>query len=160
MINEAGLQEGMKSEITVRPLRAADREGWQPLWEQYLRFYRAELPAATTDTTFARLCQADGGLVGLLAVDRDGKAVGLAHLIFHPSTWTDTTYCYLEDLFVDRTSRGSGAAGRLFDVIYETAREHGAARVYWHTQQFNGAARSLYDTVGNLTSFVVYQREL
>jgi GNAT superfamily N-acetyltransferase len=160
MTDNTGVHADMQSGITVRPLRATDRDGWQPLWEQYLRFYRAELPAATTDSTFARLCQADGGLVGLLAVDPDGKAVGLAHLIFHPSTWTETTYCYLEDLFVDRTSRGSGAAGRLFAVIYETARERGAARVYWHTQQFNGAARSLYDTVGNLTSFVVYEREL
>ena len=46
---------------------------------------------------------------------------------------------------------------RLFNVVYEVAREHGAGRIYWHTQQFNGAARSLYDTVGQLTSFVVYE---
>jgi GNAT superfamily N-acetyltransferase len=95
-----------------------------------------------------------------VAVDAEDHAVGFAHLIFHPSTWAEGPYCYLEDLFVDRTWRGAGVAGQLFDVVYETARELGAGRVYWLTQQFNGAARSLYDTVAHLTSFVVYEREL
>jgi GNAT superfamily N-acetyltransferase len=160
MVDEPEPQDEVKPEITVRRLRATDREGWQRLWQQYLRFYRAALPASTSDVTFARLCQGDSGLVGLLAVDADGNAVGLAHLITHPSTWAEGSYCYLEDLFVDPTSRGTGVAGRLFEVIYETAREHGATRVYWLTQQYNGAARSLYDTVGHLTSFVVYEHEL
>lgn len=148
------------SDITVRRLRASDRAVWQRLWDGYLHFYRAEVPTSTSDATFARLCEADSGLIGLLAVAADGNALGLAHLIFHPSTWARDPYCYLEDLFVDRAGRGAGVAGRLFDAIYETARAHGATRVYWHTQQYNGAARSLYDTVGQLTSFVVYEREL
>jgi GNAT superfamily N-acetyltransferase len=150
----------MTKEITVRRLRAGDREPWERLWEQYLSFYRAELAPATSDATFARLCEADGSLLGLLAVDPDDTALGLAHLVFHPSTWTDASYCYLEDLFVDRAARGSGAANRLIDSVYASARERGADRVYWTTQQFNGPARSLYDTVARLTSFVVYEHDV
>jgi GNAT superfamily N-acetyltransferase len=150
----------MTGELTVRRLRADDREGWQQLWEQYLRFYRAELAPDTSDTTFARLCEPNSGLVGLLAVGPDGTALGIAHLIFHPSTWAKEPSCYLEDLFVGRSSRGSGVAQRLIDAVYKSAREHGAGRVYWLTQQFNGPARSLYDTVAHLTSFVVYERSL
>lgn len=160
MVDESKPQSDVNADITVRRLRATDREGWQRLWSQYLRFYRADIPTSTSDKTFARLCEADDGFVGLLAVDADGNALGLAHLIFHPSTWSETGYCYLEDLFVDRAGRGKEVARRLFDVLYATAREHGAERVYWHTQQYNGAARSLYDTVGQLTSFVVYEHEL
>ena len=33
----------------------------------------------------------------------------------------------------------------------------GSDRLYWHTQQYNGRARSLYDQVGRSTSFVVYE---
>jgi GNAT superfamily N-acetyltransferase len=150
----------MSGKITVRRLRTDDRADWQRLWDQYLRFYRAELPPGTSEETFARLCESESGLVGLLAVGRDGSAVGLAHLVFHPSTWTHAPYCYLEDLFVDPASRGSGVANRLIDTVYASAREHGAGRVYWTTQQFNGAARSLYDTVARLTSFVVYEHDL
>ena len=160
MVEEPGSQDDVRQDITVRRLRASDREVWQRLWRQYLRFYRADLPASTSDSTFARLCEDDSGLVGLLAVDAGGNGLGIAHLIFHPCTWAEGPYCYLEDLFVVRASRGAGVADRLFEVLYETAREHGATRVYWLTQQYNGAARSLYDTVGQLTSFVVYEHEL
>ena len=162
MVDQPEPQDGVKPQITVRGLRATDHEGWRRLWQQYLRFYRADLPAATSDNTFARLCEREdeGALVGLLAVDPAGKAVGFAHLVFHPSTWADGPYCYLEDLFVDRARRGAGVADRLFEALYETARERGATRVYWTTQQYNGAARSLYDTVGRLTSFVIYEHEL
>ncbi len=37
------------------------------------------------------------------------------------------------------------------------AAARGTSRVYWHTQQYNGRARSLYDVVGHPTSFVVYE---
>jgi hypothetical protein len=41
-----------------------------------------------------------------------------------------------------------------------SSREHGADRIYWHTQQYNGRARSLYDTLATATSFVVHERDL
>jgi GNAT superfamily N-acetyltransferase len=68
--------------------------------------------------------------------------------------------CYLEDLYVDPAGRVAGAAEGLFDAVYAFARERGASRVYWHTQQFNAPARSLYDKVGRLTSFIVYEQPL
>jgi hypothetical protein len=33
----------------------------------------------------------------------------------------------------------------------------GAGRLYWHTQEYNGRARSLYDQVARVTSFIVYE---
>ncbi len=147
-------------EIAVRRLRADDRERWGELWEGYLAFYRAELSDEVTESSFARLCAGDAGMVGLVAVEPDDVPIGLAHLVFHPATWSTVSSCYLEDLFVDRDRRGGDIARALLDAVYENAREAGADRVYWHTQQFNGAARSLYDTVGQLTSFVVYEHDL
>ena len=144
---------------TVRRLCDSDRDRWERLWDQYLRFYRAQLPAHISDNTVARLCEPDGALAGLVAVDAGGNAVGFAHLVFHPTTWAQTPYCYLEDLFVDPGARGGGVAKALIEAVYESARGRGAARVYWTTQQFNGAARSLYDTVARLTSFVIYEHE-
>lgn len=145
--------------VTVRPLSAEDLEAWRMLWRGYTDFYRAELGDELSEDTFGRLC-AGADLVGLVAVDEGGRLVGIAHLVMHGSTWSTASSCYLQDLYVDPDSRGGGAARALFDAIYEEARSRGADRVYWHTQQFNGAARSLYDTVGQLTSFVVYRRDL
>lgn len=144
----------------VRRLRDADREAWLALWHGYLAFYRAEVPDLTTDLTFARLCDDVAGMLGLVAVDGDDRAIGLAHLVFHSATWSTTHSCYLEDLFVDPRGRGGGVARALIDAVCATARDRACDRVYWHTQQFNAPARSLYDTVATPTSLMVYEHEL
>jgi len=144
----------------IRALEHGDWEAWKPLWDGYLRFYREPLADEITRENFRRLCDRADGMRGLLALDDGGVAVGLAHLIFHPSTWTTTTKCYLEDLFVSRSSRGGGTGRALIKAVYAEADAAGAQSVYWHTQQFNAPARSLYDTVAHNTSFIVYEREL
>lgn len=98
------------------------------------------------------------GLFGLVSQKDTGGLVGLAHAVFHPSTWTTETYCYLEDLFVSYEGRGSGTGLALIEAVYAEADRRGADSVYWHTQQYNAPARSLYDVVGHATSFVVYER--
>lgn len=144
----------------IRLLRATDRPAWDVLWAGYLRFYRAELDPVVTDLTFRRLCDQEDGMFGLVAVDGDDRPVGLSHAIVHPSTWSATGYTYLEDLFVSPSARGGDLARKLIDATAAAGRERGSDRLYWQTQQYNGAARSLYDTVGQLTSFVVYERSL
>jgi GNAT superfamily N-acetyltransferase len=130
------------------------------LWAGYLRFYRVEIGEQVTSMTFARLCEAKDGMFGLVAVDEDDQLAGFANSLVHPSTWSIAGYCYLEDLFVAPHARGGEAAKGLIDATAAVARERGLERMYWHTQQFNGAARSLYDVVGRLTSAVVYERDV
>ena len=144
--------------FSVRPLAADDEAAWRPLWEGYLRFYRHALPEAVTRATFERLRSRDDGLAGFVAVDRHDEPIGLAHAVFHPSTWTTAGYCYLEDLFVARGWRGGGVARALIEAVYGEADARGAERVYWHTQEFNAPARSLYDQVAHRTSFIRYER--
>ena len=141
----------------VRPLEPRDFDAWLPLWDGYNSFYRNEVTAEVTENTFRRLHEVVDGLFGLVA-EHDGGLVGFAHAIFHPSTWTTRSYCYLEDLFVSRAHRGSGAARALIEGIYAEADRRGADSVYWHTQSYNAPARSLYDQVARPTSFVVYER--
>jgi GNAT superfamily N-acetyltransferase len=146
--------------MTIRELRREDYDGWTELWSAYLRFYRAQIGEQVTRTTFTRLCDSTDGMFGLVAVDENGQLIGFAHSIVHPSTWALEGYCYLEDLFVAPAARGGEVASQLIDATAALARERGLERMYWHTQQFNGAARSLYDTVGRLTSMIVYERDV
>jgi GNAT superfamily N-acetyltransferase len=142
---------------TVRPLEPRDFDAWLALWDGYNSFYRNEVTAEVTENTFRRLHENTHGFFGLVA-EQDGGLVGLAHAIFHPSTWTTQGYCYLEDLFVARAHRGSGVARALIEGVYGEADRRGADGVYWHTQSYNAPARSLYDRVAQPTSFVVYER--
>ena len=142
----------------IRALAAADFSAWKQLWLGYLRFYRAEISDEVTAATFRRLCDQTDGMIGLVATGDEGTLLGLAHLVFHPSTWSAAPYCYLEDLFVAPAARGTGTARQLLEASFAEAGRRGAARTYWETQEFNAAARSLYDQVAHRTSFVVYER--
>ena len=142
---------------TLRRLAAHDRAAWDALWRDYCAFYRATIDDAISERTFARLCEG-GAMLGLVACDADGAPVGFAHLVFHDSTWSTSGYCYLEDLYVAPDRRGSGVARALIEGVYAEADARGAERVYWHTQEFNAPARSLYDTLARRTSFIVYRR--
>ena len=144
----------------IRALRHDDRAVWSRLWAGYLRFYRAELAPAVTEQTFARMTERRDGCFGLAAEAENGTVVGFSHCVLHPTTWSRGATCYLEDLYVDPDHRGTAAARALIEAAGEQARAAGAETLYWHTQAFNGRARSLYDTVAQLTSFVHYERQL
>jgi GNAT superfamily N-acetyltransferase len=144
-------------QVLIRPVATADRDPWLTLWAGYLDFYRESLPPETTDNTFERLCESRDGMFGFVA-DSAGTLIGIVNALVHPSTWSTTCYCYLEDLFVSRSARGTGAAKMLIEAVSTEAQARGASHVYWHTQEYNGAARSLYDQVARLTSFRVYER--
>jgi len=145
--------------LIVRPPLPQDEATWRALWAGYNRFYRASVPADVTNALWRKLVSPSADIGGLVAA-RDGAVIGLAHLLFHPSTWSHAPSCYLEDLFVARAARGSGAAEALIEGAAAAARARGADRLYWHTQEFNAPARSLYDTVAERTSFIVYRKGL
>jgi GNAT superfamily N-acetyltransferase len=96
-------------------------------------------------------------MFGLLAEDEQVGGIGMAHCVVHPTTWSRRPTCYLEDLFVTPTARGSDVGRALLERAKQLSVERGADHLYWHTQAYNGRARSLYDQVARSTSFVVYE---
>lgn len=148
--------------IHIRFAEPGDRAQWEVLWRGYQAFYEADLSAGT-DALWERLMDAKGdGPYALVAAlkDDDGheKLVGLAHYLYHASTWSTKPRCYLNDLFTAGDARGKGVGRKLIEAVYEKADAHGAETVYWLTQEFNTTARSLYDEVGKLTPFIKYSR--
>ena len=143
----------------IRDLCPEDFGPWRALFEAYVDFYRDEVPEDVTRATFDRLVQRRDGMFSLVAETERGEVVGMANALFHASTWTMGPVCYLEDLFVAPVARGTGVARQLIEAVAGRAREAGAEKLYWHTQEFNGPARSLYDLLANRVSFVVYERK-
>lgn len=145
---------------TIRAIAAEDRADWEPLWAGYLTFYEADIPAETTDTTFARFLDPAEPLHGAIARDAEGRAVGLVHWLTHAATWSSAGYCYLEDLYVDPSTRGSGVGRALIAHVTDWAREAGSAKVYWLTAEDNATARALYERVAERSGFIHYQIDL
>jgi len=148
----------MSEPLVIRPIAATDQTEWRRLWRGYLTFYKTELPEAVSDCTFARITSGlPGEFRGFLAV-LEGRPVGLAHYLFHRSSWSIADTCYLQDLFADPDVRGTGIGRALIEAVYAAADAHGAASVYWMTQEFNHTARRLYDRIGVKTPFIEYNR--
>jgi GNAT superfamily N-acetyltransferase len=144
--------------VIRRPL-PHDEAPWRRLWEGYCRFYETELPEAVTDRLWGKLLFPDSDISGFVA-EVDGQVIGLVHYLFHASTWTTTSYCYLEDLYVAADGRGTGVGRALIAAVEAEARERGCARLYWLTDAANARAQALYDQVATRTGFVVYRKPL
>ena len=145
--------------IRVRRLEPKDKAAWLPLFKGYIAFYKAAVADDVIELTWTRLLSSDqAAVLGLAAVDGNDTPVGIAHVVFHSSTWSATHYCYLEDLFVDPESRGQGAGRRLIEAVYQEADARTCTRTYWITQDFNYPARMLYDQLATKSVFVQYRR--
>lgn len=144
--------------MTVRALKDSDRAAWEPLWKGYLDFYEQSVDASVTDETWRRLLDPGVDMHGLCTEDGDGALTGIVHFLYHPVTWSIAPRCYLEDLFVAESARGSGAGRALIEAVYAHADTRDADQVYWLTQDYNTAARTLYDKVAQLTPFIKYRR--
>jgi GNAT superfamily N-acetyltransferase len=142
---------------TIRPVRESDFAQWVPLWRGYQEFYRVNIPDDVTRVTWKRFFDPNEPMRCLVA-ERDDRLVGLAHYLFHRSTWLVDRACYLNDLFVDPTGRRSGVARKLIDAVYDAADKAGASKVYWLTHESNAAARLLYDQVAQHRGFIQYER--
>ncbi len=141
----------------IRPARDSDYAQWLPLWLGYQDFYRVKLAPAVTESNWRRFFD-PAEPVHCLVAEREGRLVGLAHYLFHRSTWSVENICYLNDQFVDPSGRRSGVARKLIEAVYAAADESGAAKVYWLTHETNAAARLLYDQVAQYGGFIRYTR--
>jgi GNAT superfamily N-acetyltransferase len=145
--------------IRIRPLAARDKADWLPLFKGYIEFYKATVADDIIEATWQRMIAHEPDFhVGLVAVNDDDRPVGIAHILFHRSTWSKTHYCYLEDLFVAPNLRAGGIGRALIEAVYREADARGCSRTYWMTQEFNYRARGLYDQMATKTPFVQYRR--
>ena len=148
----------MTQDVIIRPLVEDDRTQWTGLWTDYLTFYKTNLPENIYDSTFARLLGDDQQDFSALVAEQDGVLIGLTHFLFHRHGWKIENVCYLQDLYVAPSARGTGCGRKLIEAVYDVADQNNAPNVYWLTQDDNAAGRQLYDRVGALTNFIKYQR--
>ena len=145
--------------LTIRALEEKDKSQWIKLWAGYLEFYKSTISPEQTELTWKRLINNELKMFGFVAENEDG-VIGFTHCLFRPSTWTETDYCYLEDLFVDPNIRGKGVGRALMEKVVEFAKQKESKRVYWTTQEFNKTARVLYDSITPVSEFVQYRLPL
>ena len=120
-------------QITLLPAADNDFAQWLPLWKSYQTFYRVAV------------------------AKREGKIVGFVHYLFHRSTWAESDYCYLEDLFVDPDVRGQHIGKQLIEYVQRQARKRHSASLYWHTHETNLRGQRLYNWVAEKSGMIEYR---
>lgn len=131
--------------LSIRDASNQDEAEWLGLWNDYLAFYKVDLPDDVTAHTWERIIDPASRVSARLAA-LDGQVVGFAIHHCHDSTWVKTPDCYLEDLFIDANIRGKGIGRALIDDLISICKDKGWSRLYWHTNEDNAQARKLYDS--------------
>ena len=140
--------------IRIAPLRLSERTRWDQLWSEYQQFYGVELPEAVSENTWQRIHS--GRVHCLGARNSTDYLVGIVHFLFHEDTWSVQQACYLQDLYVDSTARGSGCGRMLIEAVAQEAKRIGANSPYWLTHLSNSVARQLHDRLGQNQGFIQY----
>jgi GNAT superfamily N-acetyltransferase len=143
--------------VVIRAVDVNDFDMWLLLWKGYQRFYKVDIPEGVTLETWKRFLDPTAPMHAALAIAH-GQALGLAHLVYHRSTWTLEDYCYLQDLFVADDARGCGLGRALIEYVYADAGLRGASRVHWLTHESNRSAMQLYDRIADRSEFVQYRK--
>jgi GNAT superfamily N-acetyltransferase len=133
----------------VRRVGEADLAELLPLMRAYCDFYESHpSDEALLDMSRALIADPEREGVQLLARDEGGGAVGFATLFWTWSTSSAARVGTMNDLFVDESARGSGAAEALIEACRAECRARGAIRVEWQTALDNARAQAVYDRVG------------
>lgn len=117
---------------TVTELLIAFRDWWES----------TSPPDETFRATAAKLLE-DPNTVFLLA-----GTDGLAQLRFRLSAWTGTEDCWLEDVYVRDSARGTGLGKALVQAAIDHARERGCKRIELDVNETNTGAIGLYTHLG------------
>ena len=141
----------------IRPIGPQDRDSWETLYRGYADFYKVETDVEKLDSLFNWLMDPTHVCEGVVALDPQARLIGLAHYRAMPSPLRGSEVGFLDDLFVDPSCRGSGAAEALLRHVDAIARTKGWSVVRWITRDNNYRARGLYDRLALRSDWVTYE---
>ena len=145
----------------VRPVRDDEFEPWTRLFRGYADFYHWPTSDEHQQQIW-RWIHDDHSVEALVVVPVDdagnetGAPLGLAHVREWVRPLRGVIAGYLDDLFVDPATRGTGAVDALFAEINRLALERGWSIVRWTTADDNYRARAVYDKLATRTTWITY----
>jgi ribosomal protein S18 acetylase RimI-like enzyme len=78
----------------------------------------------------------------------DAPPAAVLQLRYRFSVWTAAEDCWIEDLFVAETARGSGLGRAMVEAAVARAKERGCRRIELDVDDENAPARALYESLG------------
>lgn len=151
------LADGERSRMTQYRITsdvAAHRSEWERLYSGYAAYYKVDQTAEMRERTWGWIME--GRITCLMALDADGRPVGIAHIREFLRPLMSSVGGYLDDLFVDPNLRGGGIVDQLFAAARELGKARGWSVIRWITRDDNYRARAVYDKVATRTNWITY----
>lgn len=129
-------------------IRLATADDAEPVAALMIGFRNWQDRAEPSDDSFregVRRLLADADTEYLLGGD---PPAGVCQLRFRYGLWHAALDCWLEDLYVDQSARGTGLGRALVAAAFERARDRGCARVQLDVSEANTSALALYESLG------------
>lgn len=146
--------------ISVRPLIESDYASWSALYSAYAEFYQVSQTQNMRDEIWSWLQDKNHEVNGLIAVNDEGVAVGLAHYRSFARPLSASVGGFLDDLFVTPSARGNEVGKKLIEAVSNVGKEKNWSVIRWITAENNYRARSTYDKLANQTQWVTYDIKL
>ena len=139
-------------ESRVWPAKADDIESVSTLIAAFRDWWGKDEPTLEQiRATTARLLDDPDTEFLLAAADGDQPAAGVCQLRYRLSVWTGADDCWLEDLYVDESARGTGLGRALVNAAFERARARGCRRIELDVNESNADAIAFYEALGFTT---------
>ena len=146
----------MPDKLELRPVTASDKQRWRELMKSYAEFYKVEVDDKALAATWKWIEDTEEEFWCTLAADSAGEVIGFTQYQLMHRSLSGSRVCYLSDLYVEPAIRGGGVGRALIDHVFQFARSNDIPNVRWLTQDYNTAARKLYDTYGEKSDFILY----
>jgi len=141
--------------MIIRRPEASDRNAWEQLYAGYANFYKVNQTSEMRSRVWGWLNDPNQMSEAFVA-ESGGNLVGLAHFRPFARPLVASVGCYLDDLYVDPASRGSGAVDSLIEALVGEALRREWTVIRWITAEDNFRARSVYERLSKRTAWVTY----
>jgi len=135
-------------EISIRPALRDD----VPLILTFIRslaeYEKLLHEVVATETALEKTLFGEKPIAYVVIGELNGKPSGFALYFYNYSTFLGRPGLYLEDLFVNPESRGSGLGMALILYLAQQAYEAGCGRMDWAVLDWNTPSIDFYDSLG------------
>lgn len=146
--------------ITIRHITQSDYATWSTLYSGYAEFYQVNQTQEMRNKVWGWLLDPVHEVNGLIAINEEGLAVGIAHYRSFSRPLSATLGGFLDDLFVIPSARGNGTGKALINAVAKIGQDNNWSVIRWITAEDNQSARAAYDQVANQTQWVTYDIKL
>lgn len=143
--------------INISKLDETDKKQWEKLYHEYADFYNMPMDETILATVWSWIFDTNNPFFALIAKDKNGKTLGLAHCREMPSPLRGTVVGFLDDLYVKPEARGSGCVQALYKGLNDIGKEREWPFIRWITAEDNYRGRASYDKIADKTHWLTYQ---